>query len=166
METIGAYRDVVRASLAEFVRANPHPFLVVVGGPLRGIDRSKTRGLTVDRLVLEGSKPPSIADTFLAAPVVCRDPTDTVITVGVSSTCDVIVDDASLSKQHAWLDKTTGGWRIWDNESAAGTLVNDVPLKRGYPQALTSGDKITLGYVDLTFLSNEAFYQLVKGLLR
>jgi hypothetical protein len=166
MHSIDSYREVVDGSAADFVRRHPHPFVIHAGGPLRGIDRSKTRGLTVDRLVLEGKPRAAPHEGFLAAPVVCRDPVDTLITIGVSSTCDIVIDDASLSKQHAWFDCVNGSWRIWDNESAAGTLVNDEPVQRAMPRTLRTGDKITLGFVDLTFLTNDAFFQLLRGLLR
>lgn len=166
MQSIQTYREVVGSPIAEFVRRHPHPFLVHSGGPLRGVDRSKTRGLTVDRLVLEGKPQPAVQESFLVAPIIRRADNDKLITIGVSSSCDVIIDDASLSKQHAWFDHVGGVWRIWDNESVTGTLVNDKPVPRGFPQSLGSGDRITLGFVDLTFLTSQAFYQLVRGLLR
>jgi pSer/pThr/pTyr-binding forkhead associated (FHA) protein len=151
--------------MEEFLRVHPYPFLVHTAGTLKGDgDRSQTRGLTVDRIVIEG-RPAKVGDNFLAGELRSRD-ADNVITVGFSSTCDVVINDSSLSKQHAWFEKTANGsWRVWDNDSLAGTLVNGTPLKAGEPKVLTTGDKITFGYVDATFLTADAFYRLLRGLL-
>jgi hypothetical protein len=170
METIQAFQNFVSMGLAEFVRLHPNPFLVRSGAPMRAVDRTKTRGLTVDRIVVESHTPPQrqhVADNFMAAEVVARDPSKKdVITVGLSSTCDVQINDQSLSKQHAWFEHTADRWRVWDNDSVAGTQVNDQPLRTGFPHALSAGDRITFGYVDVTFLPPEAFHKLLGGLLR
>ena len=168
MRVIDAYRDELARPPAEFPQRHPHPFLVYAGGPLRGLAAGKTRGLTVDRFVLEGSPRPSepLSSHFMAASVAPRDPVEKVVTIGVSSTCDIVINDGSLSKQHAWFERASDGrWRIWDNDSVAGTQVNGEMIKPGYPRTLTSDDKLTLGYVELTFLSPDAFYLLIRYLL-
>ncbi|MFN0250121.1 MAG: FHA domain-containing protein [Kofleriaceae bacterium] len=150
--------------MSEFLRRYSYPFLVHTSGTLKGDgDRSQTRGLTVDRIVVEG-KSTKVGDNFLAGELRSRSAED-VITVGFSSTCDVVINDPSLSKQHAWFETANGDWRVWDNESLAGTLVNGTPLKPGEPKILATGDKVTFGYVDTTFLTADAFHRLLRGLL-
>jgi hypothetical protein len=165
VQKLQAYTENARLELAEFVRLHPYPFLVHSGGALRGVDRSQTRGLTVDRMVVEARMPTKVGDDFFAGALRSRDQ-DNVITVGLSSTCDVVINDQSLSKQHAWFERTSNGnWRVWDNDSLAGTQVNEKPLKPGEPKLVVTGDKITFGYVDTTFLSSDAFHKLIRGLL-
>lgn len=149
----------------EFVHRYPYPFLVHTSGTLKTAERGPTRGLTVDRIMLEGrAQPPKVGDAFLCGELRSRD--DNVVTVGFSSTCDVVINDQSLSKQHAWFERTANGnWRVWDNDSLAGTQVNDKPLEPGQPKVLATGDKVTFGYVDATFLLPEAFHRLLRGLL-
>ena len=61
--------------------------------------------------------------------------------IGRSSTCDVIIDDGEVSRRHARITTTEGGFVIEDLESRNGTAVNGVPVDRG---PLTIGDKIQL----------------------
>jgi hypothetical protein len=166
VQKIQAYSELAKVSLSDFTKAHPNPFLVHTSGALKQGDRSKTRGLTVDRIVIEGkSAPPKVGDNFFAGELRSRDD-DNVVTVGFSSTCDVVIDDQSLSKQHAWFERTSNGnWRVWDNDSLAGTQVNDKVLEPGEPKILATGDKITFGYVEATFLTSDAFHRLLRGLL-
>jgi pSer/pThr/pTyr-binding forkhead associated (FHA) protein len=167
VQQIHVYSEAARASLEEFLQRHPYPFLVHSGGSLKDVDRSKTRGLTVDRIIVENpsQRPPKVSDNFFAGELRSREG-DNVITVGFSSTCDVVISDQSLSKQHAWFELTSNGnWRVWDNDSLAGTQVNEKPIKPGEPKILATGDKITFGYVDVTFLTADAFHRLLRGLL-
>jgi hypothetical protein len=151
----------------EFVERHPNPFVVYAGGALRRVDPGKTRGLTVDRLVIEGSaatRHQAISDNFLVGELAPTDPAEAVVTIGVSSSCDLTVNDSSLSKRHAWFDRVGTDWRVWDNDSVSGTQVNGEPVRPGAPRVLIAGDRITLGYVDLTYLTTAAFHQLVKAL--
>ncbi len=164
MQQIQVYRELAKIASSDFVAQHPHPFLVHTGGKLESSDRGPTRGLTVDRIVIEGRPAPKVGDNFFAGELRSRD-NDNVVTVGFSSTCDVVINDQSLSKQHAWFERTSNGnWRIWDNDSLAGTQVNEKPLKAGEPRLVANGDKITFGYVDTTFLTPDAFHRLLKGL--
>jgi hypothetical protein len=170
LRAIATYVAEIAAGPAdEFAAGHPYPFLVHTGAPLRPVDRVRTRGETINRLVLEGetTPPPTPMPTVMfVAPIVPRDPAESLVTIGLESTCDLAINDASLSKQHAWFDRVDGAWRIWDNDSAAGTQVNGEMLKPGYPRKLVSGDRITLGYVDMTFLDAAAFHAMVSAKLR
>lgn len=167
MEPLTAYLRDVQLSEADFCRRHPYPFLVHTGTGLRPLD--ETRGLTIDHVVLENESgetnpQPPLRDTFLAAPVCTLDAARRLITIGLSSQCDIQINDASLSKTHAMFELADDAWRIWDNDSVATTQVNGDIVRPGSPQGLEWGDRVTLGYVDLTFLPPEGFYQLVKRL--
>jgi pSer/pThr/pTyr-binding forkhead associated (FHA) protein len=164
--------EVQSRSEREFTRLEPHPFLIHSsshGGPMKPLDT--TGGFTIDRLVLEsrgpGSGPVNLGETFHAAVVKTRRvmSDDGRITVGLSSTCDVVINDQSLSKLHAWFGVRGDTWRIWDNASVAGTQVNGVSVAAMGSTALETGDRIGLGYVEVVFLLPDAFYNLVKRLL-
>ena len=163
MQSIQVFRDVA-ASLDQdaFVRQYPEPFLILDAAVLRAVERRLADGKTIDRLVLSG--PQSRQGELLVVMLVARDKNERVVTVGTSPQCDIAIDDASISKQHAFFDRSGDTWRLWDNDSAAGTFVNDQPVVFNTPRPLVPGDYITLGTVDLTFLPSPLFYGFVKQL--
>ncbi len=70
------------------------------------------------------------------------------VVLGRSRDCDVVVDDANVSRRHAELRHEGGDWRIVDLGSTNGIRVN----RRRVDQArLRHGDRITLGVTDLDF---------------
>lgn len=169
MNPIHSYDHAARMRREDFVRQYPHPFLVYAGGELHPVDPSKSDSHTVDRLVLEGPRE-ALAKQFFVAELVprvspLRVEADRLITIGISQACDVILDDTSVSKQHAWFDRAGEIWRLWDNDSVAGTQVNNEPVRPGSPRELTSGALLSFGYVDLMFLGADGFHELVSGLL-
>jgi hypothetical protein len=71
-------------------------------------------------------------------------------TIGRLPECDVVVDDAGASRQHARIRRTEGGFVLVDLGSTNGTLVNDAPIQE---QVLEHGDRITIGETVLEFRS-------------
>ena len=70
------------------------------------------------------------------------------IVLGRSRECDVLVDDANVSRRHAELRHDGTAWRVVDLGSTNGIKVN----RRRVEQAvLQHGDRITLGVTDLDF---------------
>ena len=72
------------------------------------------------------------------------------ITIGRLPECDVVVDDAGASRQHARIHRTDSGFVITDLGSTNGTLVNGRPAQE---QELLDGDTITIGETDIGFRS-------------
>jgi hypothetical protein len=71
-----------------------------------------------------------------------------VVVLGRSRECDIMVDDANVSRRHAELRNDGSGWRVVDLGSTNGIKVN----RRRVDQAvLQHGDRITLGLTDLDF---------------
>ena len=160
MEPIETYRDIAKSlSRDEFLAKYAEPFLVLDSAALRAVDRRLAWGKTMDRMVLVGRT--GKEGPLLVAPLVPRDPQARIITIGLSPECDITIDDASISKQHAFFDRNGDKWRVWDNDSAAGTFVNDKPVEINTGQPLVPGDYITLGSVDVTFLTSPLLYGLV-----
>jgi len=90
-----------------------------------------------------------------------RNPYDGFLFLGRASTCDVIIRDASISKTHAVIEPSDGGWHLRDNRSRNGTWRNMDRLKDGERVALVSGDLIVLGSYPLYFLFSEDLMKLL-----
>lgn len=169
MRPVGTFKQEVRdLSLEAFIKVYPGPFFVhsVTSGFLMPTD--KTRGLTLDRLELDdelrkmrtGPVPADEAyNVFELAP---KNPGDLRLSVGCSSACDIQINDKSVSTLHAYFERDPMGFLIQDNNSAAGTQVNDRILEPGSPAVLASGDRVTLGYVDLIFLESADLYRFIR----
>lgn len=69
-------------------------------------------------------------------------PLDTTFLVGRGPFNHVVLDDATISRQHAKIAPETEGHVVYDLGSANGTFVNDQPVKR---QALAMGDMVRFG---------------------
>jgi len=70
-------------------------------------------------------------------------------TVGRSRECDVILDDAGVSRRHAEIRPGPDGWTVHDLGSTNGLRVNGEDV-RG-ERALCSGDRVELGSTEIVF---------------
>lgn len=73
--------------------------------------------------------------------------------IGRDPQCDIILDDESVSRQHAKLKARKGKrgrdlYSVWDLASANGVFVNGKPVVK---QSLSDGDELTIGRVTLVF---------------
>jgi Protein of unknown function (DUF3662)/FHA domain len=73
-------------------------------------------------------------------------------TLGRSRDCDVVVDDANVSRRHAEIRPGPHGWTIADLGSTNGTRVNGRAVTGG-AQPLGPGDRLELGTAQATFES-------------
>ncbi len=70
-------------------------------------------------------------------------------TIGRSRDCDVVLDDAGVSRRHAELRPGPDGWTVADLGSTNGVRVNGAQV-RGV-QLLQSGDRVELGSTEVVF---------------
>jgi len=68
-------------------------------------------------------------------------------TLGRSARADVVLDDSSVSAEHARVVRVGRAWVITDLGSTNGTQINGAPVNGEMP--LTANDVVTLGSVRL-----------------
>jgi VWFA-related protein len=69
--------------------------------------------------------------------------------VGRSQDNHIILDDPTISRQHAWIKTEGEGFVVFDIGSANGTFVNDQPVEA--PRRLENGDVVRFGEVEFVF---------------
>lgn len=77
------------------------------------------------------------------------------VVVGRAASCDVVVDDDSVSAQHARLEYDMGAWSITDLGSTNGTAVEGTKLAPNLATPLPYGATLRLGGVQLQFREQE-----------
>jgi hypothetical protein len=78
--------------------------------------------------------------------------TNHTVTLGRDGSCDIVLDDANVSRRHANLTQDViGTWKLVDLDSTNGTLLNGNPI---ITALLRDGDQITLGVTVLEFREN------------
>jgi hypothetical protein len=167
-------------STDEYCVQFPHPVLLHSTHARELAPTENTGEMTVDRMILPEPEPwregqvdsqPTVANRgislgqlYTVFDLVADNPAATVVTLGCSSECDVQINDQSVSKLHAVVEIRDSRWLIRDANSTAGTQVNDKMLEPNQLTPLAAGDRVTLGFVDLTFLPAMDFYQFIRRL--
>jgi pSer/pThr/pTyr-binding forkhead associated (FHA) protein len=72
-----------------------------------------------------------------------------ILTIGRGIECNIVMNDASISRQHAQFSRQASGDYVQDLTSRNGTLVNNEPLTG--PRLLQHGDRICLGTIELQY---------------
>ena len=73
--------------------------------------------------------------------------------IGRADSCEISIDDGSVSTNHAQLIHEGQRWKLIDLMSANGTYVND---NKGLTSYLSSGDKVRFGQVEFLFKLQES----------
>src|SRR5215210_7115101 len=71
-----------------------------------------------------------------------------VISIGRAPSCDLVIDDLTISGEHALLGYTPQGWVIEDQNSTNGTYVNGARVASEY---VNPGDVVTVGRTSFRF---------------
>ena len=85
------------------------------------------------------------------------------VVIGRDAECDVVLDETTVSTEHAVIYKGRDGtWRVVDTESANGTYVNGTRLPTGLKMHLKGGEQLWFaGYRGL-FLLPKKFRQMLE----
>lgn len=70
-------------------------------------------------------------------------------TIGRSRDCDIVLEDANVSRRHAEVRPRGDGWMIHDLGSTNGVTVNGTRIEQA--QLLRPGDRVEVGTTTLTF---------------
>jgi hypothetical protein len=72
-------------------------------------------------------------------------------TIGRSRDCDIVLSDVGVSRRHADIRPSPGGWTITDLGSTNGVLLNGLPVQGVQP--LRPGDRVELGSTEIVLES-------------
>ncbi len=88
-------------------------------------------------------------------------PRDQPITIGRFTDADVVLNDYTVSKVHAWftIDPMLGHYRVSDAGSTNGTRVGERRLESNKPTLINSGDRVTFGRLICDFLTADDFHR-------
>lgn len=82
------------------------------------------------------------------------------IKIGRAPENDIVINDATVSREHLALDRAATGWSI---AARRPIQVGGRPLEAGATQPLSSGSQVLMGGVTLTFLSPTGFWDRVSA---
>jgi hypothetical protein len=84
------------------------------------------------------------------------------ISIGFLRTNDVVIQEASVSRVHAYIENGPAGFSIIDAGSSNGVKVNDTAVTLGRASLLRPGDRVSLGNVSTLFLPSADLYKFVR----
>lgn len=85
------------------------------------------------------------------------------ITLGRTANNDIVVPDISVSKFHAWFQRTTSKIELGDAGSKNGTRANEVVLRpRGALVTVKIGDRLRFGRIEFALLDAGAAWDAVE----
>lgn len=85
------------------------------------------------------------------------------VTVGRAASCDMEINDATLSQTHLLLmESAPGSWTVRDAGSKNGSWIDGILLAPGVPRILNSGDRLQAAQVCLTFLDPSGLIERLK----
>ncbi len=149
-------REALQLTRDEFAAKHPHPFFLSVTEPerpQRAVGTDVLQAKNVARLIESTSRDRANAPWVL--PVKKTRPTfPGMITVGRTRNNDIVIEDALVSKFHAYLQTKQGQLELVDANSRNGTFVGDRRVEaKGEPARLKLGDRVRFGRIVLQYIS-------------
>lgn len=85
------------------------------------------------------------------------------ITIGRTGNNDVVIDDVTVSRFHAFLRQRGSTWYVCDSGSKNGTKLEGEKLTPRKERPIHSGQVVRLGDVDLTFYTSDHLFDVMSG---
>lgn len=110
--------------------------------------RSRYHGVMTDESVMPERRPNELDLIAVSGPEsfervrICLDDT---VRMGRSKECEIVLNESSVSREHASITMDNGHCMIRDNESRAGLAVNMMFLEKGDSQEIFDRDLLTVG---------------------
>ena len=88
-------------------------------------------------------------------------PREQPISIGRFADCDVVINDYTISKNHAFfaIDPILKHYRVLDSGSTNGTSVGDVELEHGQRAIIECGGQVTFGRLIFRFFTAQGFWR-------
>jgi len=83
------------------------------------------------------------------------------ITIGRTANNDIVLDDASVSRFHAWLEFLNEQWVICDAGSRNGSTVSGKKIAPRAPTTLSNGLPVRIGALQLTYYTAQGFLDML-----
>jgi len=172
MQHIGDYLKMCKSmTLKQFLAVRPPPVLVhdKAAAPLKPTT-SASPGETMFRLAIGDTPSPQAGNAvpkekaFAVYPITTGDDKKRFL-IGCSLFCDIYLNDASVSREHAWVENRNDRYVIQDNDSTSGTWVNGDNLEPGQERTLQSGDTVVIGGVEILYMGPGEFYTFARKFL-
>lgn len=83
------------------------------------------------------------------------------ITIGRTANNDIVLDDTSVSRFHAWLEQDNQEWVLVDAGSRNGSTVAGRKIVARAPSLLTNGLVLRIGALQLTYYTAQGFLDML-----
>jgi len=141
-----------------FARAHPHPWLLREPTAWHATHPDGNQTWLMPATVaapLEGS-----ALAIALEPVV-REATQ--ITLGRSPSCDLQIEEGTVSQVHLIFRQVEDGWTVEDAGSTNGTWLDGVRMEKAVPQRLVEGARLQTAQVLFTFASSSGVWRRLEA---
>ena len=78
------------------------------------------------------------------------------IRIGKTASCELSLDDSSVSRTHAVIEKTDAGYKLSDRMTPGGTYVNDQKVDPNNPVIFSSGSILKFGQISVRVQFDDA----------
>jgi hypothetical protein len=167
---IGFFASVRKHSAESFAKRHPDPVFLfsatvttdaaqhfVTTEATAAIELQRTKGTEAGRLGVEQRACPIKKSA--------RNAVMPHISIGRGLENDVVIEEPTVSKEHAFLERVGEVWTLVDMDSANGTIVQGVRLPANGSAPLTDGVEISLGSCQMRFLMPASFHAYIAKLL-
>ncbi len=84
------------------------------------------------------------------------------ITIGRTANNDIVLDDTSVSRFHAWIEQDNASWVLVDAGSRNGSTVGGRKIVAKAPSVLTNGLVLRIGALQLTYYTAQGFLEMLQ----